>query len=64
MFLNPTGRCRELPYRSAFFVTHSQNIKIVNNRYQESSHAPHPGVYYDEKSVSDLVVGGNTIISP
>jgi hypothetical protein len=50
-------------YRGSFCVKNSKNIYIIDNTYIESGKVPLAGVYYQQKSVENLVARGNKIIS-
>lgn len=50
-------------YRGGFYVRNSKNIYIVDNAFVESSKVPLAGVYSQQKTVENLVVSGNKIIS-
>lgn len=61
-FRNPEVRRKPKSYRGCFYLTHAQNVKIVNNTYIESATMPKPGVYADTDTVTGLVVTGNRMI--
>ena len=61
-FLNPGSRLNPLPYRSAFFVTHAQNVKIVNNIWEASPNVPNPGVFIVPDTVQGVIAEGNQIV--
>ncbi len=62
-FENPSPRKFPDPYRAGFYVTHAENVKIVNNRWIASPYVPHPGIYAAPDTVKKLVTGGNRVIS-
>jgi len=62
-FWNKTARKTRLPYRAGFYVTHANNVKIVNNRWITSPYVPHPGVYAEPGTVKGLVTGGNRVVT-
>lgn len=62
-FENTLKRAAEYPYRSAFYINNSSDIKIINNTWKASPLVPNPGVYYDADTVSGLVVEGNKVVS-
>jgi len=62
-FENPGPRKFPASYRAGFYVTHAENVKIVNNRWIASPYVPHPGVYAEPGTVKGLVTGGNRVVS-
>ena len=54
---------RETPqkYRGGFRIQNSENIKVVNNRYNKSPLFKELGVSYDTRTSKGIVVEGNTI---
>ena len=62
-FENPSPRKFPAPYRAGFYVTHAENVKIVNNRWIVSPYVPNPGVYAEPGTVKNLVTGGNRVVS-
>ena len=62
-FENTLKRTAEYPYRGAFYINNSSDIKIINNTWKASPLVPNPGVYYDADTVSGLVVEGNKVVS-
>ena len=61
-FRNPQKRKRPKDYRGCFYLTHADNVKIVNNTYIETPNVPKPGVYIDPETVTNCVVTGNKIV--
>ena len=54
---------RETPqkYRGGFRIQNSENIKVVNNRYNKSPLFKELGVSYDTRTSKGIIVEGNTI---
>ncbi|MBR0458799.1 MAG: right-handed parallel beta-helix repeat-containing protein [Victivallales bacterium] len=61
LFRNPQPRKHPHSYRGCFYLTHADNVKIVNNTYISSPHVPKPGVYFDPETVTNCIVTGNTL---
>ena len=61
-FINETERQFPLAYRGGFYITHSSNVKIINNKFVESKNTPNIEVKYEKDSTKNLVVRGNKII--
>jgi len=61
-FENLKPRRFPAPYRAGFYVTHADNVKIVNNRWIASPYVPNPGVYAEPGTVKGLVTGGNIVV--
>ena len=62
IFRNPQKRKDPKDYRGCFYLTHADNVKIVNNTYIETPNVPNPGVYMDTETVTDCVVAGNKVV--
>ncbi len=62
IFINETPRNSPLKYRGQFYMTHSSNVKIVNNKFLKSENTPNLGVWYESDSCKDIVVQGNKIV--
>ncbi len=58
---DPTPRRNELPYRSQFYMTYSQGVRIVGNKYNPSSNVLSPGVAFDSKNCDGIEVRGNRV---
>jgi hypothetical protein len=61
-FRNPQKRKVPKDYRGCFYLTHADNVKIVNNTYIETPNVPKPGVYMDSETVTNCVVTGNKVV--
>ncbi len=58
---DPTARRSELPYRSQFYATHSQDVRIVGNIYRPSPNVKAPGVAFDSGSCRRIEAAGNRV---
>lgn len=61
-FINETERKNKFSYRGCFYISHSQNTRIINNTYVESPWVPNPGVYVDPTTSKDILVAGNKVV--
>lgn len=61
-FINETPRNNPLPYRGQFYITHSSDIKIVNNKFLKSPNTPKLGVLIDKESTKNIIVQGNKVV--
>ena len=61
-FENTKERKTPRPYRGSFYLSHTNNVKIINNKFMLSDFAPNPGIFTDKDSVKNTVVAGNEIV--
>ena len=61
-FENTKERKTPRPYRGSFYLSHTNNVKIINNKFMLSDFAPNPGNFTDKGSVKNTVVAGNEIV--
>lgn len=63
-FKNVTPRKNPLDYRASIYLTHAQNINIVNNTYIESPLVPKPGIFVDNATSKNILFKGNKVVKP
>lgn len=59
-FKNSTGRISNAPHRGGFLLNYSKNIRIIDNIFESSAYADY-SIYYDPKSVENLIIEGNSV---
>ena len=59
---NTVPRIEMQKYRGAVGVSHAGDVKIINNTWVRTSHAPRPGVFTDDETTRDIEIEGNTIV--
>ncbi len=61
-FENSTERENPRPYRGSFYLSHTNNIKIINNKFVLNEFMPKPGIFTDQDTAKNTVVAGNEIV--
>lgn len=59
---NEIPRLEMQKYRGCVGVSHAGDVKIVNNTWVRTPHAPRPGVFTEDETTKNIVVEGNVIV--